>query len=92
MRCGYCFHLDTARLFPKPTTHRMSEPVLEEMIRQVMIQAGPEVSFGWQGGEPTLMGLPFFEKAVQLQQRFGRGQRVGNGLQTNGLLLDANFD
>jgi len=66
----------------------MSDEILEEMVRQVMKQGERQVSFGWQGGEPTLVGLPFFKKAVEYQQKFGWGQTVGNGLQTNGLLID----
>lgn len=66
----------------------MTEDILEVTIKQVLSQGETEVSFGWQGGEPTLMGLPFFQKAVEMQQRYGRGQSVGNGLQTNGLLID----
>jgi uncharacterized protein len=66
----------------------MNNSILEETIRQILEQAGPEVSFIWQGGEPTLMSLPFFENVVKLQQKYGRGQTVGNGLQTNGLLIN----
>ena len=66
----------------------MSEKVLETLIKQIMNQPEREVSIGWQGGEPTLMGLPFFSKAVDLEKRYGKGKVVGNGLQTNGLLLD----
>jgi len=65
----------------------MPENILEEMIRQGMQQAGREVNFTWQGGEPLLMGLAFYQKAIEFQQRYGSGQTVGNGLQTNGLLL-----
>jgi uncharacterized protein len=90
MDCSYCFYLHKADLFPEHT-HRMSDGVLEEMTRQVMTQSPPHVSFGWQGGEPTLMGLPFFQKAVDFQSRFGAGKSVGNGLQTNGLLLDSDW-
>lgn len=61
------------------------------MIRQVMRQGGRQVTFGWQGGEPTLMGLRFYEHAVEFQQRYGRGQIVGNGLQTNGILIDGQW-
>jgi uncharacterized protein len=88
MACTYCFYLEKSALFTETKTHRMSEDILEETVRQVLTQGEPEVSFGWQGGEPTLMGLPFFEKAVELQKKYGRGQSVGNGLQTNGLLID----
>jgi uncharacterized protein len=66
----------------------MSEDVLVETIRQVMSQSGEQVFFSWQGGEPTLMGLSFFEKAVELEKKYGQGRVVGNGFQTNGILLD----
>ncbi len=66
----------------------MSRDVLRETMRQALEQGGRQISFGWQGGEPTLMGLNFFKEAVEFQQRFGRGQEAANGLQTNGLLLD----
>ncbi len=88
MACAYCFYLEKSGLFPESRIHRMSDKVLEETVRQVMTQGQKQVSFSWQGGEPTLMGLSFFEKAVELQQKFGRGHLVGNGLQTNGLLID----
>ena len=87
LACAYCFYRDKGVLFPGAQVHRMSEGVLEETIRQVMSQAVP-ASIGWQGGEPTLMGLPFFQKAVELQIRYGRGKCIGNGFQTNGLLID----
>ena len=91
MACDYCFYLEKAELFPESKKHRMSEKVLEETIRQVLTYGGPQVSFGWQGGEPTLMGLDFFKKAVEFQQRYGRGKTVGNGLQTNGILINSDW-
>ncbi len=91
MSCDYCFYLEKAELFPTTQVHRMSEDVLETMIKQALEQSGPSISFGWQGGEPTLMGLPFFQKAVDFQKKYGQGQIVGNGLQTNGILIDAKW-
>lgn len=88
LSCTYCFYSGKSSLFPETEKHRMSEALLIEMIRQLMTQAGDEVGVAWQGGEPTLMGLAFFQKAVDLMTRFGRNQAVGNGLQTNGLLID----
>jgi len=88
MNCTYCFYLKKSELFPNSKVHRMTEGILEEVIRQFLAQPLRELSFSWQGGEPTLMGLPFFQKAVDLQQKYGSGQIVGNGLQTNGLLID----
>jgi uncharacterized protein len=87
LRCHYCFYRGKERLFPIGQ-HRMTEAVLERLIEQHMSPSAREVSFCWQGGEPTLMGLSFFERVVALQTRHGRGHRVGNALQTNAILLD----
>lgn len=87
MACTYCFYLEKSELFSETKIHRMTEEILEETVKQILSQGERDISFGWQGGEPTLMGLPFFEKAVEFQQKYGRGHSVGNGLQTNGLLI-----
>lgn len=92
LRCGYCFYLGHCSFYPQDKRHRMSEAVLDSMIRTYMGTQQPQYSFGWQGGEPTLMGVDFFRRAVELQKKYGRsGAVVGNGLQTNGTLLDAEF-
>lgn len=88
LNCTYCFYLKKGALFPQQLQHRMSDEIQEELIRQVMQQGGASVSITWQGGEPTLMGLPFYERAIAMERKYGRNQTVGNGLQTNGLLLD----
>jgi uncharacterized protein len=88
MACAYCFYREKEAMFPGAPNHRMSEEILDETIRQVMSQPVSSVSIGWQGGEPTLMGLPFFQKAVDLQIKYGQGKSVGNGLQTNGRAID----
>ncbi|MBN2414850.1 anaerobic sulfatase maturase [bacterium] len=88
LRCRYCFYLEKADYFHRTAGHRMSDEILEAMIRQTLAGCRGGVSFGWQGGEPTLMGLDFFKKAVAFQEQYGRGLQVSNGLQTNGILLD----
>lgn len=89
LACDYCFYLKKAAVFPERSTHRMSERVLEAMVASYMQTEQTVYSFGWQGGEPTLMGLSFFQRVVELQKRFGRpGSSVANGLQTNGTLID----
>jgi len=87
LACEYCFYREKEQLFSNRKT-RMSESVLEAMIVQLLAQPVKQVTIGWQGGEPTLMGIRFFQKAVALMEKYGRGQSVGNGLQTNGLLID----
>ena len=89
LECAYCYYLSKERLYPG-SRFRMSETLLEEFTRQyIEAQRVPEVTFGWQGGEPTLMGLDFFQRAVEFQRKYCRpGMRILNTLQTNGTLLD----
>lgn len=90
LECAYCFYLPKAGLYPGSRL-RMSDAVLQAAIRQLLeSQLGREVTVAWQGGEPTLMGLGFFERAVALVERYRQpGQTVRYTLQTNGILLDA---
>ncbi len=87
--CKYCYFLSKEKLYPD-SHFRMSENLLEEYTRQyIEAQQVPEVTFAWQGGEPTLMGLEFFQQAVGYQQKYRKpGMRIHNALQTNGVLLD----
>ncbi len=91
LRCAYCFYRKKEALFSTSPDLRMSEKVMERIVRQMTALPAPHLSFGWQGGEPTLMGLSFFEKIIDAQIRLGRGKIIGNSLQTNGLLLDAHW-
>lgn len=93
LHCDYCFYLHKEDLLQQPQKPRMDQSLLEEHIKQyIEAQTGDEVVFSWQGGEPTLMGLDFFERVVELQKKYKKvGQRVENDLQTNGILLDADW-
>lgn len=87
--CTYCFYLEKEKLFPGEENYRMSDEVLETYIRKyIQSQNTPEISFAWQGGEPTLMGLDFFRKVVAIQRRYAGGRPVHNAFQTNGTKLD----
>ena len=89
LACKYCFYLEKEVLFHEQKIHRMNDEVLESYIKQYCeSQNTPELLFAWQGGEPTLMGVEFFEKAVALQRRYSAGRPVQNAFQTNGTLLD----
>jgi uncharacterized protein len=86
--CAYCFYKCRA---PQVGTgrQRMSDEVLERLVRDYMGLRFPLAGFAWQGGEPTLMGLDFYKRAVELQTKYGvTGQEVGNSLQTNAILLN----
>lgn len=87
--CQYCFYLEKEHLYSENENFKMSDEVLERFIRDYIAnQDVPEVTFGWQGGEPTLMGVEFFKKAVALQKQYANGKTIHNTLQTNGTLLD----
>ncbi len=90
LNCTYCFYLSKATLPAGPGPGRMSDETLEKFIRQYIEGVtGPEVVFSWQGGEPTLMGLDFFRRVVELEKKYAKpGQKIENDLQTNGTLLD----
>lgn len=87
--CRYCYFLSKERLYPD-SDFRMSETLLEAYTRQyIHAQTVSDVTFAWQGGEPTLMGLDFYRQAVSYQRKYRRpGMRLHNTLQTNAVLLD----
>jgi uncharacterized protein len=87
--CAYCFFLDKAQFYPG-SNFRMSENVLEQYIKQ-LIEAHQvdEVSIAWQGGEPTLMGLDFYHRAMEIVEKYRRpGMSFLHTMQTNATLLD----
>jgi len=89
LNCAYCFFLKKERLYPG-SDFRMPDDVHEAYIRQLLeAHQTPEVTIAWQGGEPTLMGLDFFRRSVELQKKYQKpGTRIENTFQTNGILLD----
>jgi uncharacterized protein len=91
--CRYCYYLQTERLYPKQESFRMPDDVLERYIVQhIDASVGPVITFSWHGGEPTLLGLHYFRKIVALQHEHQPSkQRIINGIQTNGTLLDEDW-
>lgn len=87
--CDYCFYLEKEQLYPPSNRFRMADEVLRAYVqRYIVAQRSPEVEFTWQGGEPTLLGLEFFQRARAYQREFANGKTIRNTLQTNGTLLD----
>ena len=85
--CQYCYYLDKAGIYGGKEP-RMTEEMLETVIR-TYIEANdvPEVTFNWHGGEPLVLGLDFYRKAMDLERRYADGKTIHNTLQTNGTLL-----
>ena len=88
--CGYCYYLRKKDLYPKARAFRMADDLLESYIVQ-HIEACPKESilFSWHGGEPTILGVEYFRRIVELQRKHRPpGREILNGMQTNGTLLD----
>ncbi len=88
--CTYCFYLEKKHIYPDSEQHwKMNKRTLETYIeQQIEAQSDNEVVFAWQGGEPTLLGVEFFRKAVEFQRKYGLGKKIINTFQTNGLLIN----
>jgi uncharacterized protein len=87
--CKYCFFLSKEMLYPG-SRFRMADELLETYIRQLLeAQQIPEVTIAWQGGEPTLMGLEFFKRSIELVEKYRKpGQTIQHTIQTNGTKID----
>jgi len=89
--CDYCFYLEKEEgtLKPRKAARHMDDSTLEAYVRQyIESNPAPEVEFTWQGGEPTLAGIAFYQKALELQKKFAGTKRITNSIQTNGVLID----
>jgi uncharacterized protein len=89
IQCDYCFYLEKRALFDRDEPYRMPDDVLAAYIEQyVAAQPTPVVEFTWHGGEPTLLGVDFFRRAVELQAPYRAQKEIRNTLQTNAMRLD----
>jgi uncharacterized protein len=88
LNCKYCYYLEKKQLYGSINDFRLREDLLENFIKQYIeaLQV-PSVTFVWQGGEPTLMGLDYFRKVLELQRKYSNGKTIENAFQTNGTTL-----
>lgn len=88
LNCSYCYYLEKEKLYENRKSLYMSDDTLEKYIESyIQAQPVPEVLFTWHGGETLLRDLSFYRKVVSLQKKYGRGRKIDNSLQTNGVLL-----
>jgi len=88
--CNYCYYLKKDKLYPEGELFRMPDDILESyIIQHIEATTDPVITFSWHGGEPTILGLDYFKKIVNLQKRYKPPDRkILNGIQTNGTLLN----
>ena len=88
LNCEYCFYLEKQALFGSGEQYRMTKSILARFIdNYISSQPTPVVEFVWQGGEPTLLGIDFFRRVIELQKPYAGQKTISNSLQTNGTLL-----
>ena len=86
--CNYCYYLDKADIYGGREP-RMTEEMLEEVVREyIAANDVPEVTFNWHGGEPLVLGIDFYKKAIEFEQKYAGGKIIHNTIQTNGTLLN----
>lgn len=94
MHCEYCYYLEKENLYPKNGQSKldafsMSDSDLEKFVKEyIQSQTMPEVLFCWHGGEALLRPLAFYQRVLELQQKYAAGRRIDNSIQTNGILLN----
>ena len=92
LNCTYCYYLEKKNLYLDVRNFKMNDELLEEYTKQYIdSQQVPVVSFVWQGGEPTMMGVDFYKKALKFQEKYSKGKRIENIFQTNGTLLTEEY-
>lgn len=89
LACKYCYYTEKSLLYKDEACRVMSDELLERFTRQyIEAQTMNEILFTWHGGEPLMRPISFYEKAIRLQQQYGRGKTINNCFQTNGTLID----
>lgn len=89
LNCSYCFYHDIVEKREQQSYGFMTEETLEQVIKKSLSAAEEECTIAFQGGEPTLIGLDFYKKAVEFQKKYNVNRvRIHNAIQTNGTLLD----
>lgn len=91
--CDYCYYLEKDALYPGKklnlSSFRMKDDVLEKLVSDyIAAQPQQRIEFVWHGGEPTLLGVEYFRKAVELQKKYAGGKEIVNSFQTNGTLIN----
>ena len=88
LRCSYCYYLEKRELY-HGSSQQMSDETLERFIREyIEAQTTPMVLFIWHGGEPLLRPIAFYERVMELQERYAEGKHIDNCIQTNGTLIN----
>lgn len=89
MLCGYCFYRDISNKRAQRSYGFMNVDLLEIIVQKAITETREEVTFTFQGGEPTLVGLDYFQRLIQYEKKYNqKNTKINHTIQTNGLLID----
>ena len=92
LNCTYCYYLEKKNLYPTTTNFKLDEQLLEKFTQQyIQEQDVNEITFVWQGGEPGILGIDYYKKALVLQKKYAGSKKINNVFQTNGTYIDENW-
>ena len=87
--CDYCFYRKTAEEYPETTVHRLTDEIYETLVKSAQIPERRAISYMWQGGEPMIMGIDFYRRALALQEKHRLPHHsIANTIQTNAIMID----
>ena len=87
--CDYCFYRKTAESYPETTVHRLSDETYTELVRKAQVEGRQAIAYMWQGGEPMLMGIDFYRRALAIQEEHRQPEQIiSNTIQTNAIMID----
>jgi uncharacterized protein len=92
LNCTYCYYLEKKDLYPETSNFKLDENLLEEFTRKYIQEQDVDViTFVWQGGEPGILGIDYYKKALALQKKYAGDKKISNVFQTNGTFIDENW-
>ena len=92
MRCDYCFYADEMNSRKQASYGMMPDKVMEQVIKKALAKATKKCTFLFQGGEPALAGLPFYEKWISYEKKYNKNHvQIAHALQTNGCLINEDW-
>lgn len=89
MKCKYCFYEDVSDRRKIKNNGLMKESVLIDIVNNIFSIPNLEsLHVAFQGGEPTVIGVEFYEMATSYIETHKKGISVNYSIQSNGYSLN----
>lgn len=92
LNCSYCYYLEKENIYPNTKNFKLYKNILERFVKSyIQDQEADRITFVWQGGESTMLGIDYFKKAIEFQKKYANGKTIENAFQTNGTYIDEDW-